>query len=103
MMAKTVKKKVKKPPETGKTNGLAIAALVLGIASIVLGWMPVIGQLVAIFGLALGITALAHIKGSEEQGKGMAIAGIITSSLGLLVWLMILIATLTFLNSFRIM
>ncbi|NGO15287.1 DUF4190 domain-containing protein [Streptomyces sp. HC44] len=52
-------------------NGFAIAALVLGI----LCFLPLIG-------LILGIIALAQIRKKGERGKGMAIAGMVTSGIG---------------------
>ncbi|MEU9285279.1 DUF4190 domain-containing protein [Streptomyces sp. NPDC048275] len=52
-------------------NGLAITALVLGI----LCFLPAVG-------LVLGIIALAQIKKRGERGKGMAVGGIVMSSLG---------------------
>ncbi|MGC9535693.1 DUF4190 domain-containing protein [Streptomyces sp. UG1] len=65
------------PPYThpAPVNGVAIAALVLGI----LCFVPAIG-------LALGLIALAQIKKRGERGKGMAIAGSVLSSVGLALW-----------------
>ena len=64
-------------------KGLAVASLVLGIISI-----PTLGLLVvgAITALVLGIIALRRIKKEPAVygGKGMAIAGIITSVVSLL-------------------
>ena len=61
-----------------KTCGLAIASLVLGILGFVSG-------LSAIPGLILGIMALSRINRSAGRlrGKGLATAGIITSSVAL--------------------
>lgn len=53
-------------------NGLAIAALVLGI----LCFLPAVG-------LALGTAALAQIKKRGERGKGLAVGGMVMSSLGI--------------------
>jgi predicted Zn finger-like uncharacterized protein len=85
--------------QAGKTNGLAIASMVLGIIAIVieipslatslfgvvcccampLAWIGhAIGALAAVIGLILGIAGL------KPPGKGMAIAGLITSGLSLL-------------------
>ncbi|MFD8738097.1 DUF4190 domain-containing protein [Streptomyces sp. NPDC059618] len=62
-------------------NGLAIAALVLGI----LCFLPAVG-------LVLGIVALVQIKKRGERGKGMAVAGMILSSIGI-VLLALMVAT----------
>src|SRR5262245_7124750 len=65
-------------------KGAAIASLVLGIISI-----PTLGLCFAggITGLILGIVALGNAKSKPAVygGKGIAVAGIITSSLSLLI------------------
>ncbi|MFE0171412.1 DUF4190 domain-containing protein [Streptomyces sp. NPDC059002] len=53
-------------------NGFAIASLVLGILCCVPG-----------VGLVLGLVGLAQIKKKGERGKGLAIAGSILSTLGM--------------------
>ena len=58
-----------------RTNGLAIASLVLGIL-----WLFWLGSLV---GLVLGLVALKQIKGRTQGGRGIAIAGVVLSVLGL--------------------
>ncbi|MFI5818183.1 DUF4190 domain-containing protein [Streptomyces rishiriensis] len=60
-------------------NGLAVAALVLGI----LCFLPAVG-------LVLGLVALAQIRKRGERGKGMAVAGAILSSAGLALWVLAL-------------
>jgi hypothetical protein len=62
-----------------RTEGLAIAALVLGL----LGWIPCgIGSLVAI---VLGIRAVKRIDANKAtlDGRGMAVAGIVLGFVGL--------------------
>jgi hypothetical protein len=70
-------------PQRQTRNGLAVASLVLGIISI-----PTLGLLVvgAITAIVLGSIALNRIKKdpATHSGKGMAIAGIITSAFSLL-------------------
>jgi type II secretory pathway pseudopilin PulG len=70
-------------PQTQTRKGLAIASLVLGILSIPTLGLLVVGAIVAI---VLGAIALGRIKKEPATygGKGMAIAGIITSSVSLL-------------------
>ncbi|MFF1440519.1 DUF4190 domain-containing protein [Streptomyces sp. NPDC058295] len=60
-------------------NGVAIAALVLGL----LCFLPGVG-------LLLGIVALVQIKKRGERGKPMAIVGTVLSSIGLAVWVLAL-------------
>lgn len=68
-----------------KTNGLAVASLVLGIT-----WLFWLGSLAAII---LGAVALGQIKRADgaESGRGMAIAGIILGSVGV-VWFLAMVA-----------
>jgi competence protein ComGC len=71
-------------PADAPRKGLAITSLVLGIISI-----PTLGLLFigGIAGIVLGIVALNKAKQNPAQytGRGLAIAGIVTSSLSLLV------------------
>ncbi len=68
------------------SSGLSVASMVTGIVSIVLCWT-------VIFSIPLGILALIFgFIGKSKGGKGMAIAGIITGAIGLLLTVIILIA-----------
>jgi Domain of unknown function (DUF4190) len=62
-----------------ETNGLAIASLITSIAGGLLG-IPlaffIIGILFPIVGAVLGSVALSQIKRTNQQGRGLAIAGI---------------------------
>ncbi|MFF7166084.1 DUF4190 domain-containing protein [Streptomyces sp. NPDC008086] len=62
-----------------RVNGFAISSLVLGI----LCFVPAVG-------LVLGLIALAQIKKRDENGKGMAVAGSVLSSVGLALWALML-------------
>jgi hypothetical protein len=66
-----------------RTNGLAIASLVLGIL-----WLAWLGSLV---GLVLGLVALKQIKNRNQGGRGIAIAGVVLSALWLLGLLVVII------------
>lgn len=61
----------------GQTNGLAIAALVCGVAQVFL-WF-----LAAIPAVVLGHMARKQIRQTGEQGDGMALAGLILGYIGL--------------------
>ena len=61
-----------------KTEGLAVASLILGV----LGWIALgIGSIIAI---VLGFRAISNIdrSGARLQGKGLAVAGIVLGFLG---------------------
>ncbi|WP_024793604.1 DUF4190 domain-containing protein [Tomitella biformata] len=75
------------PPPPG-TNGLAIAALITAVAGLSLCGFP------SVLGLIFGIVSLQQIKKSGEQGRGMAIAGIVVGGIAaavILAWLGIII------------
>ena len=72
-------KSVAEPLPSAKTSGLAIARLVLGICGIFTCGLS------AIVGLILGIVGLCAISKRAEQlkGKGLAIAGIVVSTISI--------------------
>jgi hypothetical protein len=65
------------------TNGLAIAAMVLGIV-----WVYWIGSILA---LIFGFVARKQIKEHGQKGDGMAIAGIVLGCVGLATLLLVII------------
>ena len=78
-------------PATGQQNGLAIAGMVLGIASVVLFFLTWPATIVAIVGLILSLVGLNKSKQLGGLGRGMAIAGVVTSSIGLVASIIFLI------------
>lgn len=78
-------------PPASPTNGLAIAALVLGI----MGVFPIPG-VEAILGIILGAISLNQIKatGGVQKGRGFAIAGIVLGSLWIAFFVAIIIAAI---------
>ncbi|MGV8884788.1 MAG: DUF4190 domain-containing protein [Microbacteriaceae bacterium] len=60
-------------------NGLAIAALIVGIGAFVTGLVPFLGLLIAIVGIVLGIIAVR-----KPGGRGLSITGIGLSTLAAL-------------------
>lgn len=67
--------------EPKKLIGLSIASMVLGILSIVCCWIWYLGGFFALVGLVLGIISMVK----KCSGKGMAVAGIICSAIGLII------------------
>lgn len=66
---------------------MGVAALVLGIVSVVIGFIPFCGSwaiIPAIVGLVLGIVDLVK-KNKEGNPKGKAIAGVICSAVAIVV------------------
>lgn len=72
------------PPLTpAQTNGKSIASLVLGILSIV---TPFIGLVFGIIAIILSAISLREIRFSDEQGRGLSIAGLICGIVGTLIY-----------------
>jgi hypothetical protein len=65
-------------PQNPGTNGLAIAALVLGIV-----WVYWIGSILAVI---FGHVALGQIKRTGQSGQGMAVAGLVLGYIGIAVF-----------------
>ncbi|SFL33904.1 protein of unknown function [Gracilibacillus orientalis] len=83
----------------GVTNGKATASLILGVFSIVLSLIPLGGLVLGVVGLILGIIGLKEIKRSDQEGRKRAVSGIICSSLGILLPIILsIIAGLTYMN-----
>ncbi|MGH9116318.1 MAG: DUF4190 domain-containing protein [Acidimicrobiales bacterium] len=80
-------------PPAAKTNGMAVGSLICGIVSIPGGLLCLVPAVAAIPGLVLGIAGLRRINGSggTEQGRGVAIAGIATSAVGIVVLVLLAI------------
>ena len=79
-----VKKDMESSNNEGKSGsiGLAVASMVLGIIAII-GFLFFINILFAIIAIILGIVHLCTVKASNS-GRGMAIAGIVTGGLSIL-------------------
>jgi hypothetical protein len=70
----------------GNGNGIAVAAMVCGIVSVALGWIPflfVIGAVLAVLAIIFGIIGIGRARKSGRR-KGFAIAGLVTGSAGVL-------------------
>ena len=71
-----------------RVNGAATAGLILGIVNVCISWLPLFNTLPAILGLVFSIVGLSK---KDAGGKGRAIAGLIMSSVGLLIVVLIII------------
>ncbi len=72
-------------------QGTAVASLIFGLISVTFGWIcggPIFGVLAVV----LGAVALLQIKKTPQQhsGKAMAVVGLITGGIALLVYLAII-------------
>lgn len=81
-----------------ETNRLAIGSLVTSIAGVVLGipltFFCYIGLLIPIVGAVLGAVALNQIKRTNQQGRGLAIAGIVVGAVPVVLLVVIVIAVM---------
>ncbi len=77
------------PANEKKPIGLAVASMVLGICSLIFYCIWFIALPTAIIGVILSILSL---KNPQNGGRGMAIAGLVTSIIALVLAVIILIA-----------
>jgi hypothetical protein len=80
----------------GSSNGIAVAALVCGIVSVVVGWIPVlfaIGAVLAVLAIIFGIVGLRRARSSGRR-RGLAITGLVTGSIGVPVAVLGLVFTI---------
>lgn len=73
-------------PPVKETNNMAIAGFVLALAALLLSWAPVLNLATWASGLVFSILGL------RKEPKGLAIAGLVISLLGLVAVLLIMIA-----------
>ncbi len=78
------------PAAAPKTSGLGIASLVLGIVAIIGSWVPILNNfsaILAFIGLVLGIIGIVTISKSKgaKSGKGVAVAGTVISIVAIVV------------------
>jgi Domain of unknown function (DUF4190) len=77
--------------DSQRINGLAIGSMITSIVGIPLTLMCFIGILASIVGLVLGAVALNQIKGTNQQGRGFAIAGIAVGAATLVLVLVLIV------------
>jgi hypothetical protein len=67
---------------SGPRNGLGTAALVCGIVGFLLA-IVVLGGILGIVAVVLGIVALGRVRRGEANNRGVAIGGIVTGALAI--------------------
>ncbi|MFI9836942.1 DUF4190 domain-containing protein [Nonomuraea sp. NPDC051941] len=70
------------PQQPRSTNGMAVASLVLGIIGLIFCGVT------SIPGVILGHIALNRIKKTGEEGSGMAVGGLVTSYITVVIWVL---------------
>lgn len=71
------------PAPAPKTNGFAIAGFVLGICSILFGWICCF-NITSVLGIVFSVIGLCQTSGKKGSGKGLAVAGLVLSILSIL-------------------
>ena len=87
------------PGYAAPTNGQAVAGMVLGIASIALFFLSWIAALIGVVGLILSLVGLSRSKMLNGVGRGMAVAGVTTSAIGIVVDIVFLVVVLNTLRA----
>ena len=79
------------PVTVGKTNVLAVVALIAGIAGLTV--IPFVSSIVAV---VTGHMARKEVRRTGEQGDGLALAGLITGYIGIGFGLLVAILLIAF-------
>lgn len=77
------------PPAPPARSGLALSALIVGIAAVPLAFVPLLGGLLAITAIVLGIVALA----TKKPPKSFGVTGLVLGAVGLVLTIVILVIT----------
>ncbi|MBB4688616.1 DUF4190 domain-containing protein [Amycolatopsis jiangsuensis] len=75
-------------PPTPPKNGLGTAGFVLGLLGLIFSFIPIIGVVawpLVILGIVFAAVGLTRIRAGKATNKGMAIAGLVLSVLGLVI------------------
>ncbi len=81
------------PSPPAHTNGKSIAALVLGILSII---TPYIGLLFGIIAIIMSAISLKEIRNRYEGGRGLAIAGLVCGIIGTIIYALLILLLVIF-------
>ncbi|MDQ0988585.1 DUF4190 domain-containing protein [Streptomyces sp. V2I9] len=82
-----------------RTNGFAVAALVLGLIACLFFWTIVGGLLLGLLAVVLGVIAALRTRQGRAPRRGMAIAGTAFGVLGLIGSAIILVLAVSVLDS----
>ncbi|RJQ80736.1 hypothetical protein D5S17_06760 [Pseudonocardiaceae bacterium YIM PH 21723] len=80
---------------------MGTSALVLGVMSILLAFIPILGFVsypLAFLGIIFGIVAVARVKSGKADNKGVAISGLLLSILGLV---LVIVSTVFYVSAVK--
>ena len=83
---------VQQQQPAGKSSGLAIAGLIMGIFTLLLCWVPIVGFIFGLLGLIFSIAGIAKKNGGA---KGAAVAGLVMTIVGAIVFICLFGAVLS--------
>ena len=83
------------PDTRTQGSGMAIASLVLGILALITSFTVIGGVVLGLLALIFGILVLRR----NAPGRGMAIGGIVTGAIGVVLAVILIIAGVSLLNS----
>ncbi|MGW0121171.1 DUF4190 domain-containing protein [Streptomyces sp. NPDC003327] len=86
-------------PSARRSNGLAIASLVLGIAAVLLFWTVFGGIVLGLLALVLGVIGARRARRGGGPRSGMSVTGAVLGALGMLASAVILAIGASILNS----
>ncbi|RDU36995.1 DUF4190 domain-containing protein [Neobacillus piezotolerans] len=75
-------------PEGNRTNSSSVISLTVGILSL---FIPFIGFILGIIGIVFSIVAVKQINRTNENGRGLATAGLICSIVGIILQLLMIL------------
>jgi hypothetical protein len=70
-------------PPTGVRNGFGLAALVLGIATVLLFWVPFVGVVLGLLAVVFAVLGRSRVRRAEASNGGVVVAGLVTGLVGL--------------------
>ncbi|BDD77213.1 hypothetical protein GCM10010095_79820 [Streptomyces anthocyanicus] len=84
---------------TGRSNGLAVAALVLAILAVLLFWTVVGGVVLGLLALIFGIIGARRARGDRVPHRKMSIVAAVLGTLGVIASVVIIAIGASILNS----
>jgi hypothetical protein len=84
------------PGARSTTDGVALAAMIVGILSLLFAWFPVLGGLGGAIALILGFVGRSRVRSGTSAGAGQALTGIITGAIAVVINLLVVAAAVAF-------
>jgi hypothetical protein len=86
-------------PVSGRGTGMAIASLILGILAVLSCFTVIGGVVLGVLAIIFGVIVVRRVGRGEASGKGMAIAGIVTGAVGVLLAIVLIAVGVSVFNS----